>query len=201
VRCGSRGVNSLVAVRIGSLDLQNDLSPAGWGIDRIHNFAVDVGSVIPEALRRMFGYSILRSGLRMAKRCQSAGLRLLPLTAGRSIQRCNGPTSLGCGSTPERTRPDCGISNRTSVRCPVDTRTDCVTSWPSTPRHRIRCGSVCGAGLGPQDPPRRRLHPHVRSSGTETSPGSTIPGANSAASRPRLLPVVRPHRGHRRIDV
>jgi hypothetical protein len=40
-------VDSLVVVRIGSLELQNDLSPAGWVIDQIHGFALDVGSVIP----------------------------------------------------------------------------------------------------------------------------------------------------------
>jgi hypothetical protein len=50
-------VDSLVAVRIGSLVLQNDLSPAGWIIDQIHGFATDVGSVIPqgfEAYARLF---------------------------------------------------------------------------------------------------------------------------------------------------
>jgi hypothetical protein len=50
-------VDSLGVVRVGSLELQNDLSPAGWIIDRIHDFAVDVGSVIPdgfEAYARLF---------------------------------------------------------------------------------------------------------------------------------------------------
>ena len=50
-------MDSLVVVRIGSLELQNDLSPARWVIDRIHGFAVDVGSVIPEgfeAYARLF---------------------------------------------------------------------------------------------------------------------------------------------------
>lgn len=35
-------------MRIGSLELRDDLSPADWIIDRIHDLAVDVGSVIPE---------------------------------------------------------------------------------------------------------------------------------------------------------
>lgn len=35
-------------MRIGSLELREDLSPADWIIDRIHDFGVDVGSVIPE---------------------------------------------------------------------------------------------------------------------------------------------------------
>jgi hypothetical protein len=50
-------VDSLVVVRIGSLELQNDLSPSGWVIDQIHDFATDVGSVIPdgfEAYARLF---------------------------------------------------------------------------------------------------------------------------------------------------
>lgn len=44
-------------MRIGPLELQEDLSPADWIIDRIHDFAVDVGSVIPEgfeAYARLF---------------------------------------------------------------------------------------------------------------------------------------------------
>lgn len=36
-------------MRIGSLELKDDLSPAGWIVDRIHDFAVDVGSVVPES--------------------------------------------------------------------------------------------------------------------------------------------------------
>ncbi len=30
------------------LELQNDLAPAGWVVDRIHDLGVDVGSVVPE---------------------------------------------------------------------------------------------------------------------------------------------------------
>jgi hypothetical protein len=44
-------------VRIGSLELRDDLSPADWIVDRIHDFGVDVGSVIPEgfdAYARLF---------------------------------------------------------------------------------------------------------------------------------------------------
>lgn len=44
-------------MRIGSLELQEDLSPAHWIVDRIHDFAVDVGSIIPEgfeAYARLF---------------------------------------------------------------------------------------------------------------------------------------------------
>lgn len=37
-----------MVVRIGSLELRDDLSPADWIIDRIHDFGVNVGSVIPE---------------------------------------------------------------------------------------------------------------------------------------------------------
>lgn len=35
-------------MRVGSLELREDLSPADWVVDRIHDFAVDVGSIIPE---------------------------------------------------------------------------------------------------------------------------------------------------------
>lgn len=44
-------------MRIGSLELKEDVSPADWIIDRLHDFAVDVGSVIPEgfdAYARLF---------------------------------------------------------------------------------------------------------------------------------------------------
>ena len=40
--------STLFVVRVGMLELQNDLVPAGWAVDRIHDFGVDVGSVIPE---------------------------------------------------------------------------------------------------------------------------------------------------------
>jgi hypothetical protein len=36
-------------VRVGSLELSYDLSPADWIVDCIHNFAVDVSSIIPES--------------------------------------------------------------------------------------------------------------------------------------------------------
>jgi hypothetical protein len=39
-------------VRVGSLELRDDLSPADWIVHRIHDFAVDVGSVIPEGFER-----------------------------------------------------------------------------------------------------------------------------------------------------
>ena len=39
---------SLVVMRIGSLELQQDLTPADWVVDCIHDFWVDVGSVVPE---------------------------------------------------------------------------------------------------------------------------------------------------------
>jgi hypothetical protein len=44
-------------VRIGSLELSYDLSPVDWIVDCIHDFAVDVGSIIPEgfeAYARLF---------------------------------------------------------------------------------------------------------------------------------------------------
>lgn len=37
-----------MVMHIGLLELQNDLTPADWIVDRIHDFAVDVGSIIPE---------------------------------------------------------------------------------------------------------------------------------------------------------
>jgi len=49
--------SSLVIVHIGSLVLRDDLSAADWIIERIHGFAVDVGSIIPEgfeAYARLF---------------------------------------------------------------------------------------------------------------------------------------------------
>lgn len=50
-------MHSLVLVRVGSLELREDVSPADWIVDRIHDFAVDVGSIIPEgfeAYTRLF---------------------------------------------------------------------------------------------------------------------------------------------------
>ena len=44
-------------MHIGQLRLEKDLSPADWIIDRVHDFALDVGSVIPEgfdAYARLF---------------------------------------------------------------------------------------------------------------------------------------------------
>jgi hypothetical protein len=44
-------------VRVGILELQNDVTPAGWVVDSIHDLGVDVGSVIPDgfdAYARLF---------------------------------------------------------------------------------------------------------------------------------------------------
>lgn len=38
---------SLVVMRIGSLELQQDLTPTDWVVDCIHDFCVDVGSIVP----------------------------------------------------------------------------------------------------------------------------------------------------------
>lgn len=49
--------HSVGLVRIGPLELKEDLSAADWIIDRIHGFAEDVGSIVPEgfeAYARLF---------------------------------------------------------------------------------------------------------------------------------------------------
>ena len=45
---GVRCRHTLLAMRVGRLELQQNLTPSGWVIDRIHGFGVDVGSIIPD---------------------------------------------------------------------------------------------------------------------------------------------------------
>lgn len=68
--------------------LKDDVSPADWIIDQIHDFAVDVGSVIPEgfeAYARLFHPAVrIEDGEEMTVN----GQRLRPPTGQRSIPGC-----------------------------------------------------------------------------------------------------------------